>query len=110
MIFAGLFPFSALAQLYPIPYGFAGPADGGVSVSSSPFSASQQMNGWSAGIGGDLQLSPNWSVGLKYRHFDLGSTFFSVVPGTHLKPHQRARRPHHRHAELSLPIADAARK
>ena len=82
MIFAGLFPFSALAQLYPIPYGFAGPADGGVSVSSSPFSASQQMNGWSAGIGGDLQLSPNWSVGLKYRHFDLGSTFFSVVPGT----------------------------
>ena len=39
------------------------------------------MSGWSAGIGAELQLSPNWSVGLKYRHFDLGSTFFSVFPG-----------------------------
>jgi opacity protein-like surface antigen len=63
-------------------YAFAGPVTGSVNVNSSPFSASQQMNGGSVGVGGELQLSPNWSVGVKYRHFDLGNTFFSIVPGT----------------------------
>jgi opacity protein-like surface antigen len=62
-------------------YGFGGLAIGWVNINAPPFSVTQSMTGWSAGIGGDLQLSPTWSVGLKYRHFDLGSANFSVFPG-----------------------------
>jgi outer membrane immunogenic protein len=62
-------------------YGFGGLAIGDVNISASPFSATQTMGGWSIGVGADLQLSPNWSVGLKYRHFDLGNATFSVFPG-----------------------------
>jgi outer membrane immunogenic protein len=62
-------------------YGFGGLAIGDVNINASPFSATQTMGGWSVGLGADLQLSPNWSVGLKYRHFDLGNATFSVFPG-----------------------------
>lgn len=62
-------------------YGFGGLAIGGVNISAPPFSATQIMTGWSAGVGADFQLSPTWSVGLKYRHFDLGNANFSVFPG-----------------------------
>jgi opacity protein-like surface antigen len=62
-------------------YGFGGLAVGDVNISASPFSATQTMGGWSIGVGADLQLSPTWSVGLKYRHFDLGNANFSVFPG-----------------------------
>lgn len=62
-------------------YGFGGLAIGDVNVSSPPFSATQTMTGWSIGAGADLQLSPTWSVGVKYRHFDLGNANFSVFPG-----------------------------
>jgi opacity protein-like surface antigen len=81
VIFGGTFMLSGWQ--WPLSlYAFAGPVAGSVSAGSSPFSASQQMNGGSVGIGAELQLSPTWSVGVKYRHFDLGSTFFSLVPGT----------------------------
>jgi outer membrane immunogenic protein len=62
-------------------YGFGGLVIGDVNVSAPPFSATQTMTGWSAGVGADLQLSPTWSVGVKYRHFDLGNANFSVFPG-----------------------------
>jgi len=62
-------------------YGFGGLAIGDVNISAPPFSATQTMTGWSIGVGGDLQLSPTWSVGVKYRHFDLGTANFSIFPG-----------------------------
>lgn len=62
-------------------YGFGGLAIGDVNISAPPFSATQFMTGWNVGVGGDVQISPNWSVGLKYRHFDLGNANLSVFPG-----------------------------
>ncbi len=62
-------------------YGFGGLAIGDVNISAPPFSATQTMTGWSVGVGGELQLSPAWSLGVKYRHFDLGTESFSVFPG-----------------------------
>jgi opacity protein-like surface antigen len=62
-------------------YAFGGLAIGDVNISAPPFSSTQPMAGWSIGVGGDLQLSPTWSVGVKYRHFDLGNANFTVFPG-----------------------------
>jgi outer membrane immunogenic protein len=62
-------------------YAFGGLAIGDVKISAPPFSATQTMTGWSVGVGTDLQLTPTWSVGVKYRHFDLGRDSFSVFPG-----------------------------
>jgi opacity protein-like surface antigen len=62
-------------------YGFGGLAIGDVNISAPPFSATQIMTGWSIGVGADLQLWPTWSMGVKYRHFDLGNANFSVFPG-----------------------------
>jgi opacity protein-like surface antigen len=90
------------ARRWPLSlYGFGGLAIGDVNISASPFSAALTMGGWSIGVGADLQLSPNWSVGLKNRHFDLGNATFTVFPGRH-QPCHRARRHGHRHAELSI--------
>jgi opacity protein-like surface antigen len=63
-------------------YGFGGLALGDVNISAPPFSATQSMMGWSIGAGVELQISSTWSVGLKYRHFDLGNANFSIFPGT----------------------------
>jgi len=74
--------FTPNGSVWPLSlYGFGGLAIGDVNISASPFSATQTMTGWSLGVGADLQLSPIWSVGLKYRHFDLGNANFSVFPG-----------------------------
>lgn len=62
-------------------YGFGGLAVGDVRFSSPPFYATQTMTGWSAGAGFEVQFTPNWSAGVKYRHFDLGTANFSVFPG-----------------------------
>ncbi len=62
-------------------YGFGGLAIGDVNINVPPFSTTQTMTGWSIGVGTELQLSPTWSVGVKYRHFDLGNANFSVFPG-----------------------------
>jgi outer membrane immunogenic protein len=43
-------------------YAFGGLAIGDVKASVPPFSATQTMTGWSIGIGGEIQLTPSWSV------------------------------------------------
>jgi len=62
-------------------YGFGGVAIGDVKVTVPPFSATQSMAGWSAGVGADVQLTPVLSAGVKYRHFDLAKQDFSIFPG-----------------------------
>jgi len=63
-------------------YGFGGLAVGSVKVSAAPFSDTETMAGWSLGVGTDIQLTPTVSVGVKYRHFDLGNNArFNVFPG-----------------------------
>lgn len=62
-------------------YGFGGLAVGDVQFSSSPFSATQTMTGWSAGAALEVLLTPNWSADVKYRHFDLGKANYSLFPG-----------------------------
>ena len=61
-------------------YGFGGVAIGDVKVTVPPFSATQSMAGWSAGVGADVQLTPVLSAGVKYRPFDLAKQDFSIFP------------------------------
>jgi opacity protein-like surface antigen len=67
-------------------YGFGGVAIGDVKVTVPPFSATQSMAGWSAGIGADVQLTPVLSAGVKYRHFDLAKQDFSIFAGEASNP------------------------
>src|SRR5262249_5989557 len=62
-------------------YGFGGVAIGDVKFTAPPFSATQSMAGWSAGVGADVQLTPVLSAGVKYRHFDLAKQDFSIFAG-----------------------------
>jgi opacity protein-like surface antigen len=51
-------------------YAFGGPAFAAVENSGiSP--DTELMMGWSIGAGAEVQLSQPWSVGLKYRHFEV---------------------------------------
>jgi outer membrane immunogenic protein len=45
-------------------------------VSLPPFSDTETMTGWSAGIGTEIKLTSGWSVGFQYRYVDLGMTNF----------------------------------
>ena len=61
-------------------YGFGGLAIADVKITVPPLSAAQSIAGWSVGIGTDVQLTPTWSEGVKYRHFDLAKQDFSIFP------------------------------
>jgi outer membrane immunogenic protein len=36
--------------------------------------------GWSAGLGAEWLIFPNWSTRLEYLHYDLGSATYGVSP------------------------------
>jgi outer membrane immunogenic protein len=81
--FDGIFGVTLAPSAVPFPvsfYGFGGFVIANVRESLPPFSDTETMSGWSVGAGIDLQLTPAMSVGLKYRHFDLGNENFSVFP------------------------------
>ena len=45
-------------------------------------SNSSTQLGWAAGAGIEVGLTPNWTVGVEYLHFDLGSISTTAVPNT----------------------------
>ena len=45
-------------------------------------STSSIQLGWAAGAGIEVGLTPNWTVGVEYLHFDLGSISTTAVPNT----------------------------
>ena len=52
-------------------YAFGGPALAAVELNSGIYPGTELMMGWSIGAGAEVQLSQPWSVGLKYRHFEV---------------------------------------
>ncbi len=64
-------------------YGTAGLAYGGISTraigDNTALSNDTTRIGWMAGAGGELKVSPGWSVKLEWNHIDLGASSVSEV-------------------------------
>ena len=45
-------------------------------------SNSSTQVGWAAGAGFEVGLTANWTVGVEYLHFDLGSISTTALPNT----------------------------
>jgi opacity protein-like surface antigen len=44
--------------------------------------AHTRLNGWYIGVGGEWKISPGWTAGLEYRHYDFGDrTTTAFHPG-----------------------------
>jgi outer membrane immunogenic protein len=72
-----------------LPYakaGFAtadvGSPSQGVAGPFGAFSQGQQLNGWTAGVGLEYQITSKWSLGLEYLYTDLGGSNGGAAPIT----------------------------
>jgi outer membrane immunogenic protein len=50
-------------------------------IGGTPFSGSQWLSGWTAGVGVEWSFAPNWSTKFEYLHYGLGApNSFGTVP------------------------------
>ena len=57
---------------------------GSFGLPNERFAQTQDLMGWTAGIGAEYALTPNWIVGAEYNHVDLGTKTFGgeAIPNT----------------------------
>lgn len=60
-------------------YGTLGLAYGGVKAVSGGLEESRTETGWTAGLGMEVGLTPNWSAKAEYLYMDLGNRGFTVT-------------------------------
>jgi outer membrane immunogenic protein len=60
-------------------YGTAGLAYGGVKGEFFGLDEEKTLVGWTAGVGMEVGLAPNWSAKVEYLYMDLGSRSYSIT-------------------------------
>ena len=60
-------------------YGTGGLAFGEVQAETFGLSESHTTAGWTAGVGAEFGLSPNWSAKIEYLYVDLSDTHYSIT-------------------------------